>query len=114
MKVVDIFSYFSGLRPNKSKCEVTGVGALKRAKLALVGMKCIDLKLNTVKVLSIHFSYNKKIENDENFLKHISNTEKVFKLWRMQNLTLVGKVIVFKGLAMSKIVHLVLITNIST
>ena len=55
MKVIDIFSYFSGLRPNKSKCEVTGVGALKRAKLALVGSKCIDLKLNTVKNFKYSF-----------------------------------------------------------
>ena len=35
MKVFDIFSLFSGLKPNKSKCEVAGIGALKGAKLAL-------------------------------------------------------------------------------
>ena len=32
MKVFDIFSSFSGLKPNKSKCEVAGIGALKGAK----------------------------------------------------------------------------------
>ena len=114
MKVFDIFSSFSGLKPNKSKCEVAGIGALKGAKMALCGMKCIDLRLNTVKILGIHFSYNKKIENDENFLKQITSIEKVLKLWRMRNLTLEGKVTVFKALAISKIVHLALITNIPT
>ena len=77
-------------------------------------MKCTDLRLNTVKLLGIHFSYNKKIENDENFLKQITSIEKVLKLWRMRNLTLEGKVTVFKALAISKIVHLALITNIPT
>ena len=108
------FSSFSGLKPNKSKCEIAGIGALKGAKMALCGMKYIDLKLNTVKILGIHSSYNKKSGNNENFLKQITSIEKVFKLWRMRNLTLEGKVTVFKALAISKIVHLVLITNIPT
>ena len=80
MKVFHIFSSFSGLKPNKSKCEVAGIGALKGVKMALCGMKCNDLRLNTVNILGIHFSYNKKIENDENFLKQITSTEKALKL----------------------------------
>ena len=114
MKVFDIFSSFSGLKPNKSKCEVAGNGALKGVNIALCGMKCIDLRLNTVKILGIHFSYHKKIENDENFLKQITSIEKVLKLWRMRNLTLEGKATVFKVLVISKIVHLALIPNIPT
>ena len=62
MKVFDIFSYFSGLKPNKSKCENAGIGALKGVKLAICGMKCTDLRLNTGKTLGIHFLYNKKID----------------------------------------------------
>ena len=114
IKRFDIFSSFSGLKPNQSKCEVAGIGALKGAKMALCGMKCIDLRLNTVKTLGIHFSYNKKSENDEDFLKQITSIEKVLKLLRMRNLTLEGKVTGFKALAISKIVHLALITNIPT
>ena len=34
--------------------------------------------------------------------------------WQMRNLALEGRVTVFKALAMSKIVHLALITNIPT
>ena len=74
----------------------------------------IDLRLNTVKILGIHFSYNKKSENDENFLKQITSIEKVLKLWRMRNLTLEGKVTVFKASAIYKIVNLALITDIPT
>ena len=77
MKAFDIFSSLFGLKLNKSKCEVAGIGALKGAKMALGGMKCINLRLNTVKILGIHFSYNKKSENDENFLKQVTSIEKV-------------------------------------
>ena len=63
-------------------------------------------------MLGIHFSYNKKIENNENFLKQITSIGIVLKLWRMRNLKLEEKITVFKALTMSKIVHLALITNI--
>ena len=33
MKTFDIFSTFFGLKPNKSKCEIAGLGALKGVKL---------------------------------------------------------------------------------
>ena len=82
--------------------------------MAPCGTKCIDLRLYTVKILGFHFSYNKKIENYENFSKQITSIEKVLKLWCLQDLTLEGKVTVFKALAISKIVHLALITNIPT
>ena len=102
------------MKPNKSKCVVAEIGALERTKLALCGLKCIDWRLNTVKILGIHFSYNKKIENNENFLKHITSLEKVLNLWLMPNLILEGKITVFKALSIIKIVHLSLITNIRT
>ena len=36
------------------------------------------------------------------------------KLWRMRNLTVEGKITIFKALAISKIIHLSLITNVPT
>ena len=45
---------------------------------------------------------------EKKFLTAISNLQKVFKKWRMRNLTLQGKIIVFKTLALSKTVHLCL------
>ena len=38
------FSDFSGLKPNLSKCEITGIGVLKRVQVAACGMPCVDLK----------------------------------------------------------------------
>ena len=45
------------------------------------------------------FSYNKKIENEENFIKLIKKNENVLKIWRARNLTVQGKITIFKTLA---------------
>ena len=70
------------------------------------GMKCIDLCKDTIRITGVHFSYNKTKEDEENFLEIISKVQNVLKIWRMQSLTLEGKIIVFKTLAISKIVSL--------
>ena len=66
-----------------------------------------------VKILGCHFSYNRTLQQENNFRKHISKIENILKLWRMRNLTLEGKINVFKTLAISRIIHLVLVTPIS-
>ena len=59
MKTFDTFSTFSGLKPNKSKFEIAGLGALKGVKLVLCGMECIDLMFNAIKILGVYYSYDK-------------------------------------------------------
>ena len=67
MNIFDTFSKFSGLIPNKSKCEIAGIGALKGLQVALSDMRCIDLVSNIVKILEIYYSYYDKREIQENF-----------------------------------------------
>ena len=112
MNIFDSFSVYSGLKPNKSKCEIPGAGVLKGVAMELCGMECIDLTKNLVKILGIHFSYNEKIENEENFIKLIKKIENVLKIWRIRNLTVQGKITIFKTLAISKVIHLALVTNV--
>ena len=59
-------------------------------------MDCIGLTKKTIKILEIRFSYNKKLETEENFIRHVRKREKVMKLWKMRNLTLEGKITIFK------------------
>ena len=80
--------------------------------MELCRMECIDLTNNSVKILGIHFSYNKKIETEENFIKLIKKNENVLKIWGIRNLTVQGKITIFKTLAISKVIHLALVTNI--
>ena len=108
MNTFDTFSKFSGLKPNKSKCEIVGIGALKVVQVALFGIRCIDLMSNIVKILGIYYSYNEKLEIQENFKRHIVNIEKILRIWRMKDFSIAGKITVFKTLAISKVVHLAL------
>ena len=75
-------------------------------------MKCVNLNKETAKILGVHFSYNKNCEEDNNFSKHIVKIENILKLWRMKQLTLEGTIMVFKFLAISEVMHLLLITKL--
>ena len=107
-----LFSDLSGLKPNTTKCEVAGIRVLKGVQVGNCGMKCIDLRNEAIKILGVYFSYNQKIKDDKNFYNIISNIQGVLNLWRMRNLTLEGRIVVFKTLAISKIVFLALLTKI--
>ena len=108
MNIFDTFSTFSGLKPSKSKCEIAGIGALKGVQVAFCGMRCIDLVSDIVKILGIYYSYKDKIEFQENLKRLIIKTEQILRIWRMRDLSIEGKITVFKTLAISKIVHLAL------
>ena len=69
-----LFSEFSGLKPNLSKSEITGIGVLKGVQVAVCGMRCVDLKNDTLKILGTHFSYNEKLKEERNFY----TTEQIF------------------------------------
>ena len=56
MNIFDTFSKFSGLKTNKSKREIAGIGAVKGVQVALCGMRCIDPVSNIVKMLGIYYS----------------------------------------------------------
>ena len=58
------FSNFSRLKPNKTKYEIAGIDVLNGVQVALCGLKCVNLNNETVKILCVHFSYNKNLEQD--------------------------------------------------
>ena len=82
--------------------------------MAVCGIQCVDLVLDTIKVLGTHFSYNAKLKEERNFCLIIANIQRVLKLWKLQNLTLERKALVFKTLALSKIIFQAFVTRIPT
>ena len=114
METLSTFSQYSCLKPNYEKCEIAGIGALKSVKLAVGGMKCVDLCKDTIKITGVHFSYNKTKQDEKNFLETITKIQNVLRIWRMRSLTLEGKIIVFKTLAISKIVYLSMMIKVPT
>ena len=111
MIIFDKFYFYSGLKPNRKKCEVASIRVLKGMNLELCGMECVDLTKYCLKILGVHFSCNKILQNEKNFITHVKNIEKILRISRMRNLTLQGKITIFKLLAISQIVHLALVTT---
>ena len=72
----------------------------------------INLINETVKILGVHFLYYKNLEQDKKFSEHIVKIESILKLWCMRQLTLEERITVFKSLAISKVIHLLLITEL--
>ena len=69
--LIDIFQtflLFSVLKPNISKCEIAGIILLKGAIETACGLKLVDLTVDTIKILGVHFSYNK---DEKTFLSQL-------------------------------------------
>ena len=58
-----IFSKYSDLITNTDKCEICGIGVKRGEKIALCGMKYVNLLTDSIKILGIHYSYNSEIVN---------------------------------------------------
>ena len=95
-----IFSRFSGFRPNLSK----------RVKVTVCGIQWVHLFLVPIKILGTNISYNEKLKGERNFCLIITNIQRVLKLWKLRNLTLEGKILIFKTLALSKIIFQAFVT----
>ena len=72
-------------------------------------MEWANLNNDVVNILGICYSYNKKLENENNFLNHVIKLQNVLNMWKMRNLSLLCKISIFKTFAFS-IIHLTLVT----
>ena len=73
-------------------------------------MRCIDLNIDKLKILGTHFSYNEKLKEQKHFYKIVTGMQQVLKVWKMRKLTPEGKTVIFKTIAISKIVFQAFIT----
>ena len=72
----------------------------------------VDLKSDTLKILVTHFSSNEKLKEERNVYTTVTNIQRVLKIWKMRNLTLEGKTVIFETLAISKIFFQSMITAV--
>ena len=85
--MIDAFlSYFWGLKPNLTKSEIAGIRVLKEVQVTVCGMRCIDLNIDTLKILSNHFSYNEKLKEEKKFYKIVTNMQRVLKNGKWESL----------------------------
>ena len=75
-------------------------------------MRCIDLNIDTLKIIGTHFSYNEKLKEEKNFYKIVTDMQRVLKIWKIRRLTLEEKNLIFKTIVISKIVFQAFITTV--
>ena len=107
-----VFSLFSGLKANFSKCEIAGLGSLKGVLEAARILKSINLTTDTIKIVGVHFSYNLTLKVQNNFLDTVKSIQQVLRFWSCRMLSLEEGIIILKTLAISEIVYLTYLTSI--
>ena len=71
-----------------------------------MGTKNINLNNDYIKILGVCFSYNEDLFKEKNYTEVVKKMEDVIAIWRWRNLSLGGKVTIFKSLVFSKIVFI--------
>ena len=107
-----VCSLFSGLKASFSKLEIAGLGSLKGFFEAVCSLTSINLTTDTIEISSVHFSYNNTLKIQNNFLDTVKSIQQVLRFWNSRMLLLEGRIIIFKTLAISKIVYLTFLTVI--
>ena len=98
---------------NKGKCELAGIGAKKDViGESVSGLKKINLCEESIKILGLHYSYKNDILVERNYITVVKKITKVLAMWKWRNLSLAGKVTVFKTLAISKIVYIAFLSTV--
>ena len=80
LSFIDSFSKFSRLRLNVTKGEIAGIGVMENVNVALCGMKNVDLTKKTIKILGVHISYTKTIQDDLKIPDSTKNIANVIRL----------------------------------
>ena len=93
LEIVDNFGLPAGLKLNQKKTKAIWLG------------KWDNSKSNPVKILGIHVSYDKKGNNQDNFNHKLQKLQTNLDLLRARDLTLLGRVLIIKSLALSQPIY---------
>ena len=108
-QAIGIFNKFGvsfGLTLNLSKYEVLRIGSLRNSNAPL----CSELNLrwasHIVSALGVVFSTNQNTVIKLNYKPQLEKIQNVLNMWRERDLSLIGKTVILKALAISKLVFL--------
>ena len=99
---VQEFCDVSGTKLNLNKCEGIWLGSLKDSEVKLYE---IPFTKDPVKCLGIYIGHNSKACFEKNWENNITKFENTLNSWKQRKLTLFGKVLIIKNLALSKLTY---------
>ena len=105
METLSEFSKISSLSVNYDKSEIAWIGSEKESDKPVLGMKNINLTTDTIRILGIYFTYNQKLLIEQNFDRVLNNFRTVLNIWKGRTLSIYGKTIILKTLAIPKVLY---------
>ena len=104
-KTLTEFSKITSLCVNYQKSEIAWIESAKKWKLSELGIKTLDLNTAALRILGIHFTCNKTLSKQLNFDRVLNNLKSVINIWRGRTVSLYGKTLILKSLAIPKILY---------
>ena len=111
-RLFDTFAQFSSLKLFCEKSELYGIGSLKELKRTFYRFEVLDLTHESTKILGCHHSYDADLASSRNLSVLLDNIQAVLNLWRTRDLTIEGKIQVFKTPRLSKMQYLAMMSNV--
>lgn len=102
LNTVNDFGRIAGLQLNMKKTKAIWLGKWANNKTNPLGMKWTH---TPVRILGIHFSYDKKGNDDLNFSLKLRKLQTKLDMWSARSLTLFGRVLITKTLGISQIIY---------
>ena len=103
LDIVNKFSLCSGLKLNRDKTEALWLGKEKENKSSPLG---ISWPKKPIKPLGLYIGHNIKELEVSNFRHKIAQIKQLFNSWQQRDLSLLGRILIVKALAISKFYYL--------
>ena len=87
------------------KSEACWIGTKRGAKETLINCRWVNLNCFVIRTLGIFNSYDMDLMENLNFLDKLKVLKDVLNLSEFRGLSLAGRILIFKSLAMSKLLY---------
>ena len=105
LKEMEEFYYFAGLEVNYNKTFAMKLGSCRNTDAKYYTIKNLCWTNEPIKILGIYFHPDEKLMEKMNFLKKLGEIKCLFNLWKLRNLTWLGKITIINTLALSKLMY---------
>ena len=110
-KTCEIFQQFSSLKLNLEKSHACWIGAAKGRSETPIDSPWVNLQMDKIIVLGTYCSYDLQLAEKYNLLNLVSAVNECLNMWGCRGLTLAGRILIFKSLALSKVLYTCTMTN---
>jgi exonuclease III len=101
LATLEQFQKYAGLKLNETKSEAMWLGKARDSNDKPLNLKWVK----GTKGLGIFFSYDSKEMEEKNFTKKLQELKTLLAIWGQRELTVLGRITIFKSLAFSKVIY---------